>query len=521
MDKKNGKTNRVLLIAGVVALLILSLTHDSDDAEQSPMQPTDGGRQVDSAHMDGEAPESRQNGASDLRGSGATDQRARVLGVAKEPSRERRSIADVLLAQLRELSKQSLYHAPAWRAIRVAAERLAQVGDESLQAELAELELAFLDAGESDRVRGACLILMAWRGPEHWFEERVGAVPAVSPELERAGWIAFALRRSTPPALEMPLAEFPSPTKRVTYPAVVRRRATPREFERAHARLGVLLPKELYENGLISDEVYEEQFTREVIVLAVFGPGAELESEERDQLLDWITPRNPEEGLVRLAAGFALARAARSSEDLAKRMLQAMTADRFHQYRIRMLRFIANESGRPGLAVDALATLLRNQASDSGIQADQILGLDLLAELLELDDPLVRDQAQSLALEAFLDSRNGALVRSFGLSAVARLDPALVGDALVLSLAGEEDSKLLAYASVSLRQLANVDRPAAVQLFARILAHEGLTASDKSILVNQISLMGGPEAIELLQRFATSETDPELRSRALELLAKL
>jgi hypothetical protein len=323
--------------------------------------------------------------------------------------------------------------------------------------------------------------------------------------------------------MEVQPALFPSWSKLGVYPAVVHRRANPTETEAARARLRRLLPVEFYENGGRGlPESKQERFTREIVLLTVLGPGADRESEEQRELLTFLAPQSEEQLFVEDAAGFVLACAARGSNDLARRMLRIAFSGPSGTDITTLLEFMAKQGGRPDLVVEGLAALYKKDGSDDfQVQVNQMIASELIGELLQSEDPTIRDAALNMALEGSLDPSRNAHQRWLLLSTMESAAEETFLDTLVLVLQSDKDTELLGLLSYSVRMLGEEHRPLATQLLAQLLERQDLPAETMHLVLGQASALGGQEAIDMLGAYAERSSDAELRRYAAELLAAL
>ncbi len=442
---------------------------------------------------------------------------------AAAAEREGELLADGLIRALRESARGKGFHAAAWSLLEAAAPAIAREAQERRAAELETLVRAVRDALEDDRVRGACLLALAMAAPEPWFETEFPEVPTETPELERAGWVAAALRRHTRAGLEIPVGDFPDWSKLETYPVLVDRVASPEELERGLRRMRAPLDPALYENGARGlPESRQEGFTREVVLLCVLGPGAAEDSPEQKELLALLAPRTIEDVFLKSAATYVLVLAARGSDALARRILQVSASDPTGPNIVETLEFLARFGGREDLAVEGLEALFRRESQDDlRLQVQQTIASKVVRDLLTSDDPAVRDAALAMALGGALDASRNAHQRLLLLSCLEDADHAAYLDALSLVIQSDRDEKLLGLLAASLRSLPDEERATASQLFSVLLDKPELGGETKRFVLGQIVLLGGPEARALLTAFLDREPDAALRQHARELLAKL
>jgi hypothetical protein len=432
------------------------------------------------------------------------------------------SIVDSLLAELREVPRPA-FHDRAWGILQRPCEELRSLEPDQLVAELGLLESTFRESRESELVRGACLVVLGRVAPEEWFdsfERRVWTGIGASSEIERAFLVALAQRRDTELGLSVDLSGFSSSTKLRTYPLAVDRLARAEELAAASDRLRGTLPPEAYEDlGWHHPLVREEIFTREVLVLSVFGPGVVHGAEEGARLFAWMEPRCMEEAVLTSAAGHVLGLAARISGAIAQHLLDvARETPRSH--RLRILESLARGGGRGDLVVGALSELF-DEAQDGSVKEDAslVLATDLLGELLQSQDAATREASFRLACEQFLDPGNDSLLRYGLLSTMIASGQDGLAEAVSRALDDTRDPELLTLLSDNARQISASDPALATELFARILAHDGLSSASKKGVLRRIHDMGGPSSVDLLASIADHDRDAGVRAYARELLA--
>lgn len=425
------------------------------------------------------------------------------------------SIAEGLLSSLRAIASQAGFHGRAWEILEAPSAALLALGPEALMPELDILERAGLDRGESVLVRGACRIALGRAAPPGWCETRFPLDSGEPPEVERSTWLALALRRDTAHGQAIDLARFESPSKGTAYPAVVDRRADAGALALARRRLREPLPPDAYGDlGWKSPAVKDEVFTRELLVLIVFGPGALEGDEETATLFAWLDPRSVEEAFLERAAAHALGIAAAASDAIAADLLDvALRAS--GPRRLRLLECLVRQGGRESAVVGPLSTVfLEGRDGEPSVEADRIVATDLLDDLLRSSDPSVREAAASLAQTLFADPTRDSMLRYGLLSSLVASGAPPPADVLLAALDGAQDTDLLFLLADGAREIGGSDPDLALRLLVRILGKGGLSEGQRIAIVSRIAALPGPAAGDALWDLSDHDPSPRVRDRA-------
>jgi len=441
-----------------------------------------------------------------------------------------------LLARLRAISAEPRFHELAWPVVEELAALLRASGaarapespphDAASNAdgvsipERALFEIVASDERETPPVRAACLIGLALckTGPE--FVQLVElALTSVSPELERAGWIAAALSGGEQAPAELELSPLRGPFDARTFPARISTLASVEHRRAALARAGRHMGPEWMEAHVLRDTGNrEELFTRQVAIATCLAPAAASPSAERDALLAWLRARDLPFAFLRETAAWCLARAARVDAALVELLEQAVYAElRADGAEIALQ--LVQALGRPDMALEFARQIL-GEDLDQLDQYSQVQGNLLLRWALGRTEDGTAAQARDFAVARVLSPELDAFNRYMFVDAIGSAGPtALDSLYLLLERAEDHDTRSEVIRNIGVAAQGTADNVARGTLEAQYF-HANASATQRTSALRALLRLDPVGGREFLARHGVADADPKVQAFARDELAK-
>ncbi len=433
-------------------------------------------------------------------------------GPEKAPTVDLETDADSLedVERLRAIAKEKRFHALAWPHVERLAERCA--GRPSFAARIEAL--AEGSEGDVPGVRAALHLALVRgeptaRAPVFGRERRSDP----EPEIRRAAWLALAMRAPSVASGRVALGRFESMTELLAFPLETAVVAEPEDLRAAAEALGAPLPAAAFApRSPWSSEVREDLFTREVVAVVVFGPGAVKEGVERETLLEWLETESVPHVVLRDAAAHALALASAVDASLVERLLAIARSRAGDRVAPTILRSLLLAGSAPRQVADALAAVL-DAPADPALLRDRTRAIVSLGEMMRSDRSSDREIASRVALERIESRDRDPFDRELLLDQLAISGSELLLHASKSVLDFDSDPSLRASAARALQLVRTEDRLSAMNsLMAYASADQ--PASVRRAVVQSLGVIGSTAALGMLEALAGADPDAKVRDLA-------